>query len=528
MKFSHITGSRILGLAIVAGLVGVACSSNDDNKGTTSVATGGKSSVTAVTGGKPAATGGAPTTTAATGGKPAATGGAPTTTAATGGTTSTSTDATGGVATGGTSSTGTVAVCESSPSTYSETATFTSSAAAPSWNLNTNSSQTGSTYEYTTTSPAGSTICQDGCGVLSFSIPAGTGWGGGTIVDRWFASPLNLFGNSVKAQVALEVDAASASKVVVQLFAQGGSATNYAWGSNATATSSVADTTAWHDLSLAVANTGSFCASNTGAVGLIVQRNADTTTDIPVKLYIKSVVIGSTTSNGTGGTSGTGGSAGTTGGSTSTSTDATGGTTSAGGASSTAVACGTTKSTASSTQTFSTSISPWAVNDSTATAASATFTTTSPASNATLCDGGCGAFSYAFAAATAAWTGVQFVDSFATPQNLLGATITVSLAVDNPNSVPVQVQLFASGGEVGSWGWSNISTITSSTIAGYAASTGFKDLTLTVADSATATQSFCGSDAHSFGIQLQSVAATPASASTVTVYVQKVIITPAA
>ncbi len=109
MKLSHVKSSKIVGVAVLAGLWAIACSSDSgDNAatgGSTSAATGGKTG----TGGTTAKTGGASSTsTAKTGGAPG-TGGAATT-AATGGTapaSTTSTGHTGGASAGGTSSTGT-------------------------------------------------------------------------------------------------------------------------------------------------------------------------------------------------------------------------------------------------------------------------------------------------------------------------------------------------------------------------------------------------------------------------------------
>lgn len=105
MRLSCIKGSRIVGVALLAGLWSLACSSDE---GDTTTTTGGKASVggsTAATGGKSGVTGGA-SSTARTGGAPA-TGGA----VAAGGATSSTAPKTGGAsAIGGTSSVGTTAV----------------------------------------------------------------------------------------------------------------------------------------------------------------------------------------------------------------------------------------------------------------------------------------------------------------------------------------------------------------------------------------------------------------------------------
>ncbi|MGC4069458.1 MAG: hypothetical protein QM784_33360 [Polyangiaceae bacterium] len=61
-------------------------------------------------------------------------------------------------------------------------------------------------------------------------------------------------------------------------------------------TSIVADVSRFHSLSLHVVDRGGkvpFCASDTGAVGIQVQRSGPSPRDIPVKLYIRSVDLGS-------------------------------------------------------------------------------------------------------------------------------------------------------------------------------------------------------------------------------------------
>ena len=104
MKLSCITGSRIVGVALLAGLWTLACSSDE---GDTTTTTGGKASVggATATGGKTGVTGGT-SSTAKTGGAPA-TGGA----VAAGGASSSTAPKTGGAsAIGGTANVGTTAV----------------------------------------------------------------------------------------------------------------------------------------------------------------------------------------------------------------------------------------------------------------------------------------------------------------------------------------------------------------------------------------------------------------------------------
>ena len=127
MKLSYQTGSRILGVALLAGIWSLACSSSNSNNGTSSTggstgtagssATGGSSTVGTHTGGL-AATGGTHNT-----------GGASSTSPATGGATTAATTATGGTTTAATSSTG--GTTTSSSSTGGSTTTSTSATAAP-------------------------------------------------------------------------------------------------------------------------------------------------------------------------------------------------------------------------------------------------------------------------------------------------------------------------------------------------------------------------------------------------------------
>jgi hypothetical protein len=139
------------------------------------------------------------------------------------------------------------------------------------------------------------TLCAEGCAVLSFVVPAGTGWGDGAIVDEWFPTSTNLVGVEFVAAVALEIPRPHLP-VNVRIFTQGGATTGYTWGTTASmSTPLVADVSRFHSLALRVVDRGGkvpFCASATGAIGIQVQRSGPTPRDIPVKLYIRSVDLG--------------------------------------------------------------------------------------------------------------------------------------------------------------------------------------------------------------------------------------------
>lgn len=195
----------------------------------------------------------------------------------------------------------TAAVCGAIPSSYEEHSRFVALSLPRRWGLNTGASQPGATLISTKRGPASNPgLCARGCAVLSFTIPAGSGWGGGAIVDEWFATPTNLYGATVRAQVALEL-ARPSLPVNVRIYTQGDIASNYSWGTTASlATATLADVSSFHEIVLhPVDRRGNnpFCASATGAIGIQVQRSRTTTSGIPVKLYIKSVTIGDEVAN---------------------------------------------------------------------------------------------------------------------------------------------------------------------------------------------------------------------------------------
>ncbi len=172
MKLSYNTGSRILGVALLAGIWSAGCSSNNNDTGVggTAGTTGGSTATSSSTGGAKAggatstggtsakATGGA--TAAATGGAPAATGGSK----ATGGTTATATTAaTGGAATGGVTSTGTSTAAGGATGGVTSTGTSTTAGGATGGVTSTDTSTTaggatgGVTSTDTSTTAGGAT-----------------------------------------------------------------------------------------------------------------------------------------------------------------------------------------------------------------------------------------------------------------------------------------------------------------------------------------------------------------------------------
>lgn len=189
--------------------------------------------------------------------------------------------------------------CATVASTYQETSEFVQSALPLHWGVNRGSSQPGTSLTFTKRGPpANPSLCATGCALLAFTIPPGEGWGGGAIVDEWFSASTNLYGATVVAKVAIELPRAHLP-VNVRLYSQGDAASEYAWGTTASRPiSMLSDVSRFHEIVLYPSNRGGakpFCAFATGAIGIQVQRSRSTSFEIPVKLYIKSVVVTSGT-----------------------------------------------------------------------------------------------------------------------------------------------------------------------------------------------------------------------------------------
>ncbi len=226
---------------------------------------------------------------------------------------------------------------------------------------------------------------------------------------------------------------------------------------------------------------------------------------------------GGATTTGVGGAAvGAGGTAGKGGTSTQTGT---GGTTTSGGSS-----CGTTPSTFSQQLAFPASSGALQLLTDGSPAATLKFGTSvaSPAANPTLCSGNCAALSATFAASgTPGATDARVVQMFSVNTNLVGATLTASIAVDNPAAVPVQVQLLTGGDAAVGWAWGNSILLTGATLAPYAVASGFRDVSVLVTDKAK----FCASATYYVALWLDT-ASTPTTAGTVTVYIKNITITP--
>ena len=247
-----------------------------------------------------------------------------------------------------------------------------------------------------------------------------------------------------------------------------------------------------------------------------------------------SPVTGGATSTGgasaSGGVMGTGGNSGTGGAVESGGSPASGGVVGTGGTS--AVACGTAKSAFSEAVTFTFldgGVSPLALGPTTSpvpAGAQLGYTTAGPASDPTLCNAGCATLSMPFTSGMASYKGPQAFQSFVPVINLVGATITFAIAIDNPG-VPIQVQVYASGDAGAGLPWAAPTTITGAALNAYAAATGFKDLSLAPIDGKT--DKYCASSSGFIGLQVQNTTAiTRSNAGTVTIYIGKIEVKPPA
>jgi hypothetical protein len=228
----------------------------------------------------------------------------------------------------------------------------------------------------------------------------------------------------------------------------------------------------------------------------------------------------------TGGVTGTGGKTGSGG------VAATGGTVATGGSG--PAGCGTTKSTFSQTFNFALGIGSLVPGPGSVSGSQVNYVTAGPKAKPALCSptSGCAALSVPFASGAAAYTPFALaVENFTPAINLVGSTVTFSLAVDNPGTtqVPIQIQAYAQGDVTSTYAWTKPVTVGGASLDAYAAKTGFQDLTLPVTDyvSPTAGTKYCASVTAAIGIQVMNTAAiTSGNAGTVTVYISKITITP--
>jgi hypothetical protein len=154
------------------------------------------------------------------------------------------------------------------------------------------------------------------------------------------------------------------------------------------------------------------------------------------------------------------------------------------------------------------------------------FTTSGPATNPTLCAAGCAKLSMNFAAGMPAWRAISAEHSFSPRANLVGSTVTFTLAIDN-SGTPIEIQGYTGDGLSANSTWTQPAVLTGSSLDRYDARSGLQDLSLKVRDNQGTLGIYCAAATGVLGIQLQSSATiTAANAGTVTVYVSKIAIQP--
>lgn len=235
--------------------------------------------------------------------------------------------------------------------------------------------------------------------------------------------------------------------------------------------------------------------------------------------------LGSTA--GTSGATGTGGAIGTGG---ATGSGGTGQRDAATEAADSQGACGVAKSTLSQTYSFATGLGTLIPNYNSMAGAKLAFVTAGPAANPTLCSpaSGCAALSVVYSSGTAASAGwVTAYEVFSPKANLLGATVTLSIAVDNPGTqVPFQLQAAAAGDSSTNYSGTAPTWVSGSGLTAYAPTSGFNNISVVVGNYTDSSGTFCASATSFIGLVVQNTAdITSANAGTVTVYINKMTIT---
>jgi len=159
------------------------------------------------------------------------------------------------------------------------------------------------------------------------------------------------------------------------------------------------------------------------------------------------------------------------------------------------------------------------------------FVTVGPAANPGLCSptSGCAALSVPYAAGTSASDGwVTAYELFSPRANLVGSTVTISCAVDNPGGqVPIQIQAFAIGDSSTNYSRAVPATVAGPDLTAYSPASGFNTLSVVVADHTGSPGVFCASETAFIGLEVQNTSAiTSANAGTVTVYISSIVVTP--
>jgi hypothetical protein len=117
---------------------------------------------------------------------------------------------------------------------------------------------------------------------------------------------------------------------------------------------------------------------------------------------------------------------------------------------------------------------------------------------------------------------------FSPRANLVGATVTLSIAVDNPGGqVPIQLLAFAAGDASTSYSQAVPTAVAGSDLTAYAPARGFGTISVVIAGHTGSPGVFCASDTAFIGLEVQNTSAiTSANAGTVTAYIRSMTVTP--
>jgi hypothetical protein len=210
-----------------------------------------------------------------------------------------------------------------------------------------------------------------------------------------------------------------------------------------------------------------------------------------------------------------------------------GGNTGSGGATSTGGTgyCGATPSTLSRTYSFAAGLGSLIPNNDSIPGARLSFVTSGPASNPGLCSStsGCAALSVPYSAGTSAMSGwVTAYVTFSPRANLVGATVTLTVAVENSgDKVPIQILAFATGDASTNYSQTVPTAVSGSNLTAYAPARGWNTISVVVTDHTGNPGVFCASSTAFIGLEVQNTSAiTSANAGTVTAYISSMTVAP--
>ena len=131
---------------------------------------------------------------------------------------------------------------------------------------------------------------------------------------------------------------------------------------------------------------------------------------------------------------------------------------------------------------------------------------------------------------TAALTWVSADKVFSPTINLVGATVTFNIAVDDPGTkTPIRLQVWAGGDASSGWTWGPTTSLSGTDLTDYDPANGFTAFSTVplLGDQTRSSGTFCAAATYVVGLQLQNTADINVSvAQTVRIYIGSVTITP--